>query len=667
MTHKAASTEGNEAIGRTDLAARERDRFGRLLDRTSQPFLTTDLEGEILHANRAFAELLGFAPEALIGRTIAEITPPQWQDISRKALERLIASGIAQRYHKEYQHRLGHFVPVACVTDIDFDEDDRPRGYYAFVTDMTESKRAEEALRASEERFRELYDEAPFGYHVIDTHGLILSVNRTECELLGYSRDEMLGVPIFDFIDAAEREDARNAVAHCVAGDSTMPAVERTYRTKDGRALALHIENRLLRDRSGRVIGIRSTVQDMSASRATQAALVASERRLRALFEGIDDAVFVHDFEGRILDANPAASRKLGYTHEEFLRLNTKEIDDSSFSAGFEGRLEEQLRLGHLSCEGRHRTKDGRAIPVDINTSIIQYNQQVAVLAVMRDLTERHRMRDLLLQSEKLASIGLLSAGVAHEINNPLSFIANNLAVLERDLTGVLEMVDAYESASDVLQMHAPAAHERVSQIAEVLDWAYVRGNLARMMQRTRDGVQRVATIVGHLRGLARTAPPRLEPALLSDIIDTALDMVQARMKRSNIALEIERAELPKIPCVPTQINQVLINLFMNAIQAMEERPKPPHVLRVRLDQAEGYQRIVVQDTGPGIAPENIERIFDPFYSSKPVGEGTGLGLAISHGIVAGHGGRIEVRSAIGEGTTFLIWLPETPKKSTPS
>jgi signal transduction histidine kinase len=278
----------------------------------------------------------------------------------------------------------------------------------------------------------------------------------------------------------------------------------------------------------------------------------------------------------------------------------------------------------------------------------------------MRDLTERHRMRAMLMQSEKLASIGLLSAGVAHEINNPLSYIANNLAVLERDVRGMLEMIGAYESAGEALRASAPEVAQRIERIAADLDWPYVRSNLDRMLQRTREGVKRVATIVGHMRGMARTEAPNLEPASLADLIDSALEMVEPRLKKSGITLSVDRVPLSKIACVPTQVSQVMINLLVNAVQAMEGFARPGgHKLWIRLGSGSGEQFFAIADTGPGIAPQNLDRIFDPFYSSKPVGEGTGLGLSISHSIVSGHGGRIEVSSTPGAGSTFTVYLPE--------
>ncbi len=280
-------------------------------------------------------------------------------------------------------------------------------------------------------------------------------------------------------------------------------------------------------------------------------------------------------------------------------------------------------------------------------------------IASIRDQTERQRMRAMLMQSEKLASIGLLSAGVAHEINNPLAYIANNLAVLDRDLTGILDLVAAYASADEALAAAAPEAAERVRQIAEDLDWDYVRDNLPRMLGRTRDGVQRVANIVQNLRGLARTSPPTMERVALADLIDAALDMVQSQLRRGHVELTVEKPPLPKLSCVPSQISQVILNLVVNALQAIESaRPSEGGRLRVTLRAEPAYQVIEIADNGVGIKPEDVARLFDPFFTTKPVGEGTGLGLSITHGIVTGHGGHIDITSHPGHGATFRVALP---------
>src|SRR5262249_6554270 len=164
-------------------------------------------------------------------------------------------------------------------------------------------------------------------------------------------------------------------------------------------------------------------------------------------------------------------------------------------------------RIVGRTIELQGRRKNGEEFPLELSLNAVEVEGELQFIGSIRDLTERQRMRAMLMQSEKLASIGLLSAGVAHEINNPLAYIANNLAVLERDLKGVLDLIAAYESTHERLAELAPECLERVQALSDDLDWPYVRENLGRMIARTRDGVQRVANIVQNLRGLARTSP----------------------------------------------------------------------------------------------------------------------------------------------------------------
>jgi PAS domain S-box-containing protein len=401
------------------------------------------------------------------------------------------------------------------------------------------------------------------------------------------------------------------------------------------------------------------SVQRPVEPRTVERSLEQRAQHAEALFEGIDDEVFVHDLEGHILDANPAACRRLGYTRDELLRMTTRDIDDPAFATGFEERLQQQLTQGQLSCEGCHITKDGRRIPVDINTSIIEIDGQPAVLAVMRDISQQKRMQALLLQSDKLASIGLLSAGVAHEINNPLAYVANNLVVLERDMKGLRDLLNVYEEGYPALAQANPGLARRAEQLAEEIDLPYIRDNLDRILKRTREGVERITKIVHGLRSLARTDRPELEQVNLSDLVEASLDMVRGRLHRRSIELDLRLEPLPAVRCVASQIGQVLLNLLVNAVQAIETQPESsPGKIELTVRRAGPEVTIEVADNGCGIEPSALPHIFDPFYTSKPVGEGTGLGLSISHGIVAGHGGRIEVESQPGTGARFRVFLP---------
>jgi signal transduction histidine kinase len=273
----------------------------------------------------------------------------------------------------------------------------------------------------------------------------------------------------------------------------------------------------------------------------------------------------------------------------------------------------------------------------------------------------------MLAHTDKLASIGLLSAGVAHEINNPLAYVLNNLVVLQREVKGLLDMVQLYERARGSLEPSVEQSFQRIDDFAEEIDWPYLRDNLDPMIESTRVGVKRVAGIVEKLRGLARTSPPQWESYSLADLVDNALEMMSGRLKHQRVEVSVKIHGVTRIECLPDQIGQVLLNLLINALQAIEGSGRQEGGrIEVEGRLIGPWVEISVCDNGPGIDPEHRERLFDPFFTTKPVGEGTGLGLAISHHIISGHGGRIEVESREGEGTCFRILLPRHPQPSQP-
>ncbi len=513
--------------------------------------------------------------------------------------------------------------------------------------------------------FFRLLESSAQPFVAVDMSLRFILTNPAFCRLTGYSGEELRGMTVREITPESWWPSGTAALDRLHETGRSV-RYEKEYRRKDGSIVPVEAVVDVDRDESDQVRGYFSFVTDTSERKQTEAALMTSERRARALFEGIEDIVFVHDLEGRILDANPAACRRLGYSHQELLQLRTSDLDDPEFAAGFTERLQSQLVRKHVIFEGRHRTRNGVVIPVDISTSMIQYEENPAVLAVCRDITERktleaerQRMRAMLAQSEKLASIGLLSAGVAHEINNPLAYVANNLAVLERDFQGILAMLNCYDEARDRLQKSEPELLARINELSEDLDWPYVRSNLERMLSRTREGVQRVANIVQNLRGLARTSPPKLEPVSIPELISPAIEMVQGRLRRRGIDLVQTHQPGLRVMCVPSQISQVVLNLLVNAIQAIEmsDREQGGRI-EIRTETESNWFVIAIDDDGGGIDPESIPRLFDPFFTTKPVGEGTGLGLSISHGIITGHGGRIEVESRPGNGTCFRVFLP---------
>lgn len=249
-----------------------------------------------------------------------------------------------------------------------------------------------------------------------------------------------------------------------------------------------------------------------------------------------------------------------------------------------------------------------------------------------------------LLQSEKLAAIGQLAAGVAHEINNPVGYIYSNLQSLEGYINDIFRLTDAVDSARSL---------EDLQLIKKNIDYAYLREDLQDLLAESREGIDRVKTIISAMKDFSHIEDEEFKPADLHRGIETTLNVVNNELKyKAEVVRDF--GDLPEVECILSQINQVVMNLLVNAAHAIEEFGK----ISVRTRQ-EGEQVVIeIEDNGTGISPENLNRIFEPFYTTKPIGKGTGLGLSLSFNIVEKHKGRIEALSTPGEGTCFRISLP---------
>lgn len=258
-----------------------------------------------------------------------------------------------------------------------------------------------------------------------------------------------------------------------------------------------------------------------------------------------------------------------------------------------------------------------------------------------------------LVQSEKMAGLGQLVAGIAHEINNPLSFVSNNMAVLQRDVTILREVLDLYRSAEAGLAGRADLL-DPIHEIAQRTDLPYTIRNLNEMLDRSRDGLKRIEQIVNDLRDFVRLDENQVKEADLNHSIESTVNIIRSRAKGRQVEVELELNPLPPVPCYLAKINQVIMNLVANAIDASAVGGK----VVVRSATHNSEVGIDVIDHGSGIPAAIRDKIFDPFFTTKPPGQGTGLGLSISFGIVRDHGGRIEVDSKEGAGSRFTVYIP---------
>ena len=273
--------------------------------------------------------------------------------------------------------------------------------------------------------------------------------------------------------------------------------------------------------------------------------------------------------------------------------------------------------------------------------------------ALKVEILERKQLQSQLLQAEKLASIGQLAAGVAHEINNPIGYISSNFCTLEGYYAGLLEMLSAYEAVEQTVG--SPEVAAKLQSLRERLELDFLKEDIPQLMRESRQGIARVRQIVQDLKDFSRIdSTQEWQWANLEEGIDSTLNIVANEIKYKADVVK-QYAGIGEIECLPAQLNQVVLNLLVNAAQAMgPERG----TISIRTGMAAERVWIEVADTGQGIAAQVLPRIFDPFFTTKPIGQGTGLGLSLSYGIVQKHNGTLRVDSEVGLGSTFRLELP---------
>jgi signal transduction histidine kinase len=288
---------------------------------------------------------------------------------------------------------------------------------------------------------------------------------------------------------------------------------------------------------------------------------------------------------------------------------------------------------------------------------LIRHNEALTELNLKLQVAQ-----DQLMQSEKLASIGQLAAGVAHEINNPVGYVFSNFGTLERYLADLFRVLTAYEQAEPLLA-GTPAAASLSALRAEV-ELDFLKEDVPTLMAESREGISRVRKIVQDLKDFSHVdARQEWEWADLHRGIDSTLNIVNNEIKYKAEVVK-QYGDLPEVQCLPTELNQVFMNLLVNAAHAVR---KERGTITIRTGRTDGDVWVEVEDDGTGISKEDLSRVFDPFFTTKPVGKGTGLGLSLSYGIVKKHHGRLEVESERGVGTRFRMTIPvHRPAESQP-
>ena len=457
---------------------------------------------------------------------------------------------------------------------------------------------------------------------VADETSTIVEVNDRALALLGYAREELVGQPVRLLRDPTTISDFDQRVREEIQLGAI--AFETRYQRKDGTSFPVEVSVR-----SDEIDGRRwfhGIARDTTERKRVEAALRASEAKFRAAFEGASVGILLVDAEGLVRDTNRALRRILGYSEAELRALHVWELADldevdarsvvAEVRAGTIGSFERARRFRRR--DGSHAEVIVRATAIRDAAGALQYS-----IGVVEDVSEKKRIEAQLLLAARMASVGTLAAGVAHEINNPLAFILANLDFSLQELAG------------------AGASSEVVSALREA-----------------RDGGIRVREIVRDLKTFSRGYEDAKDPVDVRRVLQSALALA-ANELRHRAQLEIALSPAPPVLASEHRLGQVFLNLLINAAQAIPEGRAGEHRIRAATGAAaDGRALVEIADTGSGIPPDVLPRIFDPFFTTKPVGVGTGLGLAICHSIVAALGGEITVETQVGRGTAFRVLLP---------
>jgi len=385
-----------------------------------------------------------------------------------------------------------------------------------------------------------------------------------------------------------------------------------------------------------------------------------SEQDQRLLFDQNPTPMFIFDpVSIAFLRANAAALALYGYAQEAFVGQSALIICPEEDRA----RLAKAIAAGGEGThtgKWRHLCRDGTELRVNVVSHAFNLDGRAVRLVIVNDETERLRAEETLaatqsqlMQADKMSSVGQLAAGVAHEINNPIGYVYSNLGSLGKYLEDLLGLLDVYAEAEAALPPGDPAL-ARIRARKTQIDLPFLREDLTALMGESREGITRVKKIVQDLKDFSHAdVRDEWQVVDLQKGLESTLNIAHNELKYT-CTLVKEFCALPPVRCLPSQLNQVFLNLLVNAAHAIKDKG----TVTLRTGLREDFACIEISDTGCGIAKENLKRIFDPFFTTKPIGKGTGLGLSLSYGIVQKHGGRIEVESEPGKGTTFRVLLP---------
>ena len=594
------------------------ERHRRVVETSRDAIVITDRERRIIFANPAAHDLLARGAE-LIG-LLAERAVPEDQRAEVRDFEDRALAGEPQNYEGVVVRPDGDRRIVAIAT-APLRELGEVTGIVATLRDITDERRARDAVAQSESRYRNLFESASDAIYTLDVHGAFTSANQATCELTGRSREALLGHSTRMVLDEEDIPLVSHHFQRALEGSAER--YECRVCRPDGEQRFVSVTNTPIR-RGDEIVGMLGVARDVTEARARAAELERSEARYTRLVESASDAIFTVDAQGRFTAVNRALEEAVGRGRDALIGAPIADLIDARDLAAAEQLLGETI--GGMRSRGkvRYRGRGGDVRHGSVITSpVLEEGAIVGALGILRDVTDEQRPRR--------AAPAAGEAGRGGTARERRRARAEQSARRRDGLCAVAARV------ADGLADEPREAVETIHREA-----------------------RRAAKIVSSLLTFARQQPAERAAAQLNDIVTDTLELRRYALRTAGVEVTLELdPTLPPTWADPFQLQQVVLNLVANAEQALGEIASDRRI-RIRTGMENGGTQIVleVSDNGPGVPREQVDRIFNPFYTTKPVGQGTGLGLSISDGIVREHGGRIRVDTSPGGGATFVVELP---------
>ena len=660
-------------------ALREEKAFTeRALDTLTDAFVVFDLNGRLLRWNGAVSRISGYSNEEIAGMNPTDFFSGEAVQVAAEAIELAIKEGHSA-LETSITTKEGMGIPFEFTGDLLKDHEGRPVSICCLGRDIRERKQAEKAFQESEARYREVVDKANSIILRMDPHGNVNFINDFAQRFFGFSEKEILGRNVVGTIVPKRESSGRDLMA-MIRDIGCVPHLykynENENMRRNGERVWIAWTNRGITDDSGRIVEVLCIGNDITDSKrdrdrlqeehyqlekqvelriadlkmtdarlrreiaerkVVERALKGSEERYRSLFHGSKDGVYITTKEGRLIETNQSLRDMFGYTEEEM--VGSRAEDYYIDSANHRDLIAEMGSSGSVQDYSvRLRKKDGTEMQCLLTGGVRYYDGDVIEYqGVLRDVTEYKRLEEQLFQAQKMQAIGTLAAGIAHDFNNILFAI-----------------IGYTELCLDEIPRDAP---------------------LRVYLETVVESGRRAKNLVNRILTFSRQSQQQRRLLNVAPIAEEAIKFLRASLPSTIEIKQRIEPELQPVLADPTEIHQVLMNLCTNAGHAMRETGGLLELIVENFEVDESgkaihrevlpgsYLRISVTDTGKGMEEETLQRIFEPYYTTKKKGEGTGLGLAVVHGIIASCGGAITVSSQLRHGTTFQVYLPTQEAK----